>query len=321
MTATSSTNQPSSITESAADAQWVEGAGVRLRLYRLPGPAQSGPVLLWGHANGFAAGSYLPWLQRVAANMTVFAFDERGHGGSDIPPEPFTASCGADALAHDLAALAGVVRAEIGPDRPLHFAAHSYTGLAALQLGGVFGEISWASATLFEPPLSPPPDFPAHAVAAELADVLVNGALRRRPDWDSPQAFIERLAGSRAFAAWDPAMMQAHGQAILHLKTAGAGYTLACPAAIEVAGYRMTMNTSTFRYAGRFACPTTFVASQPAGEGATPSWAALVQGLAADRVPGARLVRMPDCGHMMLFEKQDECLAELLASTERVGIR
>jgi pimeloyl-ACP methyl ester carboxylesterase len=222
-------------------------------------------------------------------------------------------------LARDLAAVAHQVRAETGPSRPLHFAAHSFTGLAALRLGCVLDETPWATATLFEPPLSPTPDQPAHAVAAELADVLVNGALRRRPDWDSPQAFIDRLAGGKAFAAWDREMMRAHGHAILHPKADGEGYTLACPPAVEAAGYRMTMNTSTFRFAGRFKCPTTFVASQPAGEGATPSWAALVQGLAAARVPGALLVRLPDTGHMMLFEKPDECLAQLLASMDRAA--
>lgn len=320
MAASFPANRPPSIPENEAEARWVERAdGLRLRLYCLPGPAQDGPVLLWGHANGFAAGSYLPWLQRVAQHVTVYAFDARGHGGSDVPPEPYSATCGADALAHDMRALAKAVRDDVGAERPLHFAAHSYTGLAALRLGCVFGEMPWASATLFEPPLSPTPDFPAHAVAAELADVLVNGALRRRPDWDSPEAFVERLLGSKAFAAWDRAMMQAHGQAILHPKADGLGYMLACPPAVEAAGYRMTMNTSTFRFADRFDCPTTFIASQPAGEGATPSWAALVQGLAAARVPGARLVRLPDCGHMMLFEQPDACLAELLASMERGG--
>ena len=269
--------------------------------------------MLWGHANGFAAGSSLPWLQRVAEHMPVYAFDARGHGGSDVPPEPYTVNCGADALAMDLSLLAAAVRAEIGSERPLHFAAHSYTGLAALRLGCVLGETPWASATLFEPPLSPTPDQPAHAIATELADVLVKGALRRRPDWDSPQAFVDRLSGSKAFSAWDSDMMATHGNAILHPKADGQGYTLACVPEVEAAGYRMTMNTSTFRYADRFQCPTTFVASQPAGEGATPSWAALVQELAVERVPGARLVRLPDCGHMMLFEKPDECLAELFA--------
>ncbi len=306
--------------ETAADWRWVEGAGgSRLRLYRLQGPVASRPVLLWGHANGFAAGSYLPWLKQAARHVSVYAFDARGHGGSDVPPEPYSTTCGADALAMDLAALVSVVRAEIGPDRPLHFAAHSFTGLAALRLGGVFGQIPWATVTLFEPPLAPTPDYPAHAAAAEMAEVLVGGALRRRLDWDSPEAFVERLAGSQAFAAWDAEMMRAHGDAVLHPQAGGQGFTLACPPAVEAAGYRMTMNTSTFRYANRFHCPTTFVAGQPPGEGATPSWAALVQGLAAQRVPDARLVCMPDCGHMMLFEKPDDCLAALFASMERAG--
>jgi pimeloyl-ACP methyl ester carboxylesterase len=317
--------RPPSIAANAAAVDWVEGAGgVRLRRYRLCRPAEGpatapGPVLLWGHANGFAAGSYLPWLQQVSRYCTVYAYDARGHGGADLPPEPLSVSCRADALAADLAAVAAAVRAEIGPQRPLHFAAHSFTGLAALRLGGVHGAVPWTSATLFEPPLAPTPDHAAHAIAAELAEALVTGALRRRPVWDSPAALGERLAASPAYARWDRAMLAAHCAAILHPAADGRGWGLASPPAVEAAGYRMTMDTSTFRFAAGFACPNVLVASQPAGEGATPSWAALVQGLAAARVPAARLVRLADCGHMMLFERPDACLAELLAAIDRSG--
>jgi pimeloyl-ACP methyl ester carboxylesterase len=114
-------------------------------------------------------------------------------------------------------------------------------------------------------------------------------------------------------------MLEAHCRATLRPSNGTDSYELACDPEVEAAGYRMTMNTSTFRYVGRFECPTTFVASDEPGEGATPSWAARVQGLAARQVPGARLVRLPGTGHMMVFEKPDECLRELYACIDFAG--
>src|SRR5690349_4907763 len=43
------------------------------------------PALLFGHANGFAAGSYRQFFRQLSAFARVFAFDARGHGGSTWP--------------------------------------------------------------------------------------------------------------------------------------------------------------------------------------------------------------------------------------------
>ena len=271
-------------------------------------------MLLWGHANGFSAGSYLPWLQQIATRMRVFAFDARGHGGSEYPGEPLAQTCRADALAEDLAAVVEALRAIVGVAADIHFAAHSYTGLAALRLGSLHGHCPWKSATLFEPPLSPTPDVPGHAIASELAEALVNGALRRRDAWAGPAALAERLGASSAYADWDKDMLAAHCAAILRPEAEGEGYRLACDPKVEAQGYRMTMDCTTYDYAGLFDCPTTFVASDLPKEGGTPSWASRMQGLAAEKVPGARLVRMPGTGHMMIFEQPQEALRILFES-------
>lgn len=311
---------PPSIPSDAADAEWIDGCdGTALRLYRIHGPAAAGPALLFGHANGFAAGSYLPWLRRAAERMPVFAYDARGHGGSARPPEPLAESTHVDFLADDLARVAAAVRRHIGAEAPLHFAAHSFSGLAALRLGAVHDRVPFASATLFEPPISPTPDLPEHAVSGELSRGLIQGAERRRREWDSPQAFFDRLAANPHFAAWDRAMMAAHAHATLRPKAGGGGYELACDPAVEAAGYRMTLNSSTFRFLHRFRCPAVFVASDPPEAGGPPSWAARMQWLAAERVPGARLVHLAGTSHMMLFERPDECLGHLMAHMAQVG--
>ncbi len=308
---------PPSIPTEAATAEWLDGCdGTALRLYRLHGPVSEGPALLFGHANGFAAGSYLPFLQRLTPHMPVFAFDARGHGGAARPPEPLAQSTHVDLLAHDLALVSAAVRQRMGNDRPLHFAAHSFSGLAALRLGAVHDRMPFASACLFEPPLSPTPDLPEHAVSGELSGGLIRAAERRRRDWDSPQAFAERLAGNPHYAAWDRDMLAAHAAATLRPKADGAGYELACDPAVEAAGYRMTLNSSTFNFVHRFRCPTLFVASDPPEAGGPPSWAARMQWLAAERVPNAKLAHLAGTSHMMLFERPDECMGHLLDHIE-----
>ncbi len=308
---------PPSIPVEAANADWVDGSdGTLLRLYRLHGPVTARRVLLFGHANGFAAGSYLPWLQQLAEYMPVFAYDSRGHGGSGRPPDPLIRSTHVDLLAEDLSLIVAAVRRRVGDGVPIHFAAHSFSGLAALRLGAVHGRVPFASASLFEPPISPTPDLLEHAVSGELSQGLINGALRRRREWNSPEAFFARLDANLHYAAWDRAMMTAHTRATLRPKEDGHGFELACDPAVEAAGYRMTLNSSTFRFLDRFACPTMFIASDPPEAGGPPSWAARMQWLAAERVPDAKLVHLPGTSHMMLFEHPDDCQRHLLAHIE-----
>ncbi|MEC8134712.1 MAG: hypothetical protein VX107_00960, partial [Pseudomonadota bacterium] len=64
--------------------------GVTIAAYELKDCPNDAPVLLWGHANGFSAGSYLPLLQLLSTRFNVFAYDVRGQGASKTPPEPFT---------------------------------------------------------------------------------------------------------------------------------------------------------------------------------------------------------------------------------------
>ena len=128
-----------------------------------------------------------------------------------------------------------------------------------------------------------------------------------------------RLASNPHYAAWDRAMMAAHTRATLRPKADGDGFELACDPAVEAAGYRMTLNCSTFRFLDRFACPAMFVASDPPEAGGPPSWAARMQWLAAQRVPGAKLVHLPETSHMMLFERPDDCERHLLAHIQSVG--
>ena len=105
--------------------------GAALPVYAFGGPAHA-PALLFGHANGLAAGSYAPWLRELAGTLRVFAFDARGHGGARWPAGPLETVFAVDRLADDLALVAATIGARLGGDA-LNYAGHSLNVAAALR--------------------------------------------------------------------------------------------------------------------------------------------------------------------------------------------
>ena len=310
--------RPPSIPHEAATAAFVTAPdGVRLRLYELKGGRRSGPALLWGHANGFAAGSYLPMLQDLAGHCRLFAFDARAHGGSDLPPEPLPRSLHIDRFARDVGVVARAVRERIGAE-PLFFASHSFSGVAALRLAAVFGETPWAAMTLFEPPLMPTSDLPEHAAGWGTSLHLVALARRRRRRWASPRAYADSLAGRPPFSGFRRDMLAAHCRATLR-PTGEGDFALCCPPEAEAAIYMSVVNATTFRALPNVAAPVHFVAGDPVPAEGPPSWAAQVQGLAAARTPRARLTVMEGAGHLMPFERPDACRDLVLEMLSRPG--
>lgn len=275
-----------------------------IRLYRWKGAGNGRPAVLWGHANGFAAGAYTPFLDALAETFDVFAMDLRAHGGSAIPDTEFDAAMSADRFALDLLAAVQSIR-QRAPAARLHFAGHSASGLGALRLGAVFGHAPFVSMTLFEPPLAPSPDYPLHAAAAALGETLAQRALRRKQSLPSPTDFAAGLADRPAFNRWDRTMLDAFAAATLTPAEDGKNWRLRCPPAAEAAVYRMTMDTSTFTALAGFDRPILFVESDPEMQGVAPSWATKAQGAAARQAPKGRLARIARTSHMMPFERPD----------------
>lgn len=307
----SATLPPPSIPASAAEQLAVTaGDGLGLRLYRLLRGRADAPVLLWGHANGFSAGSYLPLLEELCDDFQVFAFDARGHGGSQQPPAPLGETLHIDRYTSDLGLHVARIREIVG-DRPMFYAAHSFSGVAALRLGAIEGMAPWRAVVLFEPPLVPTPDHPEYAIAASTGRDLIAGASRRRRRWADPATYAASLGKRIPYSRFRPDMLQAHCTATLR-PTGEGDCELACAPEVEMATYEAVDNFTTFEALPQFPCPVHFVASEPAVPPAPPSWAALVQELAAARVPGARLTRLEGAGHMMTFERPDACRHILL---------
>lgn len=270
--------------------------GVRLALHHVGGPAAA-PPLLWGHANGFAAGCYEPLLNALAAHYDVWAWDGRGQGHSEAPE---AAPMGLDAIGGDAAlALAGV-QARTG--QVPHVATHSFSGVALLWATLTQGA-AWRSATLFEPPLVLPAQ-----LAEDEGDHArrVGGTLRRRAEWPSPEAMAERLAASPGFALLEAAALTVLTRAILR-PLPGGGFTLRCTPATEAAIYSTMWDDTVFRALRPLGRPLRFVASD-ATPPPPPSPARRSQRDAAAAC-GAAFTEMAGCSHLMALERPLACAA------------
>lgn len=311
-----------SIPDSDAELIPVAGhGGVRLNLYRLRRSRRGGPVVLFGHACGFAAGSYLPLLERLRDDAAIFAFDARGHGGSDAPP-PDGDTYNPDSYARDVAALGAAVTTRID-GRPLHYVGHSLGAAAMLRLGskltGLFRTVPWRSVLIFEPPIFPPPDQPIHAECLEKDRRLAQRTALRRSDFASPNDLIDLIAGRGVFRDVRPEFLAAHAHATL--KPRGAGFTLACPPAIEAATFASFGDASTFRALPNFPAdtPLHYVAGDP--DGMERNWATLIAPVAAARLgvrpddaARRRFTQLRGRGHLMIQEDPEKA-AELVRGT------
>jgi pimeloyl-ACP methyl ester carboxylesterase len=307
-----------SLPDEIAEAFAVDGDGrLRLRLYRWRDARAEAPVLLWGHCGSAAAGSYRPLLADLARDFDVFAFDARGHGGSDAP-QPSARAAGEaplyhpDRFARDVAAIARRVM-ELAPGRPINYGAHSLNAAALLRLGGcmsaTFATIPWGRFVLFEPPLFPPPDEENYAEAAEKNRLLIARTAVRRSTWASREALVDYLAGRGIFAAFSRADLATHIAATLRPTSGhgseGAGnaaFVLACSPEIEATMYAAFTDDTTWRNLGRFPHHERIhlIGADPAS--AERDWVTAVVAGVARALPGARFSTWPGHGHFMVFE-------------------
>lgn len=290
-------------------------AGRRIALYRLKGP-RHGPVLLWGHANGFAAGCYAKVLSALARHADVFAFDAAGHGGSDSAETDLPAFCAADALATDIEAVVRATKDWSGQTK-LRYAAHSLCGAAMLHLAtshrARFDALDLAGLLLFEPPLFPPE---GHALrqAADDSQVkrLARTSARRAEFPGGPEEFAAYLAQREMFADFPADVLLDHARATL--KPVDGTWRLACTPAMETEMFRTFKKVPLFLRLAEYRNPPPigFVAGDIARAKRRGEWVTGIMDDAAARTPGATLAVLDGRSHMMVFEDFDRSL-KLLA--------
>jgi len=298
---------PSFLSLDGADAVFAVTApdGAVLPVYALAGPAH-GPALLFGHANGLAAGSYAPWLKDLAKHARIFAYDARGNGGSSWPAGPLDRVFHVERLADDLRLVAEAVTARLEGSVPAYLG-HSLGGASAIDLAIAGNLPRFPALMLIEPPIFPAPESTSHAEAVRIQDRLIAGSRKRRADWPSVAAFYERLkSGNSVFAKFPDPMLKAHCRATLKPKPAG-GFTLCCPPEVECAIYEAHRESGSWNGLARVTIPLDLVGGDP--NRPDRDWISGAITDMAKQMPRARLTVLAGAGHLMICEEPARLLA------------
>lgn len=301
-----------SLPESLAECRLVASpAGRRIALYRLKGPRR-GPALLWGHANGFAAGCYAKLLHALAQEADVFAFDAAGHGGSDTTDTDLPAFCTADALATDVEAVVRATKNWSGRAR-IRYAAHSLCGAAMLHLATGHRvrceALDLAGLLLFEPPLFPPEGHTLRAAADESQIKRLARTTARRAEFPGgPEEFAAYLAQREMFADFPPGTLADHARATL--RPVDGTWRLACTPAMEAEFFRAFRRVPLFLRLAEYREPPPigFVAGDIARAKTRGEWVGGIMDDAVARTPGSSLAVLDGRSHMMVFEDFDGSL-------------
>jgi pimeloyl-ACP methyl ester carboxylesterase len=289
----------------------VEGdGGLTLNLYRLPAARADLPVVIFGHACGFAAGAYLPLFERLNGVAEIFAFDARGHGGSDAPVADLSIYA-PDYFARDLARLGAAVAAH-APARAIYYVGHSLGAATLLRLGSawpeLFATVPWRGFLLFEPPIFPSVDIAEHDEAAAKDRHLIARTQRRRPLWPSPEALAEAVTGRGLFRQVSQEFLLAYARATL--RPSHDAYRLACPPEVEAHTFAAFGTDATFRLLTKFPrqLPLHLVAGDPDG-GTDRNWTTAVAphiverlGLGINPDAARRFTQLRGHGHLMVQE-------------------
>ncbi|SNT65592.1 3-oxoadipate enol-lactonase [Asanoa hainanensis] len=233
--------------------------------YAAHGPLDA-PVVLLGSSLGTTGAMWAPQVAALRDQFRVVAFDHRGHGGSPVPPGPYTI----EDLGHDVVALLD----ELGLER-VHY--------AGLSLGGMVG--MWLA---------------AHAPQRvdRLALLCTAAHLPPATGWHERAATV-RAAGMSAVAdavvarwftpAFNPTDVAGFTKALVAINPEGyAG----CCEAIAAMDLRPVLS--------RITAPTLVIAGE--ADPATPP--PLLQAI-VDAVGDAELALLPDAAHLANVEQAD----------------
>ncbi len=188
---------------------WVVVNGLRLHYLEWPGP---GPAVTLGHATGFLAWLWEPVARYLARRFHVYAYDARGHGDSDKPPQGYSWS----ALAADYAGL--VEALGLGTVLPV---AHSVSCAAALAFAARHPD-RVQKLVFIEPSIFPLPTtryegiggvdaerytlMAAHSL--ERVMEVATAARRRRSRWPSRDAMFASYSSRAPFNKWDAGVLR-----------------------------------------------------------------------------------------------------------------
>ena len=253
----------------------ADGATLR---YRLEG---SGPVVALTHGLGGHLDSWAPTVATLEDRYTALTWDVRGFGGSSKRPNDLSP----EVWASDLAGLLD----EIGVDDAV---------IVGISMGGV---ISQRFAL----------DFPDRTRALILISTSSEVNERATAGWNARADLIERGGLGAALTPTGPSLSygkeyrERHADDIAEAarltieRNDAACYAAACRAVSDI-DYTADLATIT--------CPTLIL--QGLEDGVTPPGGSVIM---SRRIPGARLIMLEHCGHLIPAERPEEFHTEVEA--------
>jgi pimeloyl-ACP methyl ester carboxylesterase len=251
--------------------------GVTVVVHDLSSESDSRAPVLLVHATGFHGYVWQPFADHLRHHH-AYAPDLRGHGDATAPRSGDFAW---DGFADDVLAIVDSLRFE-----HLDAVGHSKGG-AALLLAEARSPGTFRSLYLYEPVVMPA-QWAADTVGS---NPLADGALRRRPVFDSRDAAYENFAVKPPFSVLDPAALRAYVDHGFEDEPDGT-VRLKCAPEHESQVYRMGPQHNAFERLHEVTCPVTVARGGLADFGP----AAVAQPV-AEALPDGRLEVFEDLGH------------------------
>ncbi|MGP1275950.1 MAG: alpha/beta fold hydrolase [Caulobacterales bacterium] len=264
-----------------------------------PKPGATRIVFL--HGNGFNARSARRLLSQLAGDYEIIAPDLRGHGASTLPADP-AAHRDWHVYARDVIALLDQLDA-----RPFVLAGHSMGAVTCLFTAEHL-KVKPLGLALIDPVILPASFYALnhtplwHVLWRRFP--LVQGALRRRNQWESAQAVTESYGARPPFAHWAEGVLEDYLSA--GLKPVDGGVALQCDPRWEAANYASHRHDP-LKAARNAGAPVHVL---KAGKASTVMNA---NGLAR---AGAIISELPGHSHLAPMENPDACADWIAAQVE-----
>lgn len=270
--------------------------GVRVAVHDLGGPDDPGvPVLLFSHATGFHARVWAPMASHLRDRFRCLGIDYRGHGLAETPEElDFDwHGFGDDAVA--------VLDSGAVPDGvAVHGVGHSMGG-AALVLAAHRRPGAFAGLWLYEPIVPPP----GSLLSSDGPNPLAEGAIRRRPTFESIDAAIANYGAKPPLDELHPDALRAYVEGGFAEQPDGT-VTLRCRPEWEAATFAMARSSGAWEVLPSLALPVAVVAGEDAGIGPAAFAPAV-----ADALPAGELAEHRELGHFGPLQEPGKLAAEL----------
>ena len=167
----------------------------------------AGPLLVFAHATGMCASTYLQLLEPLGAHYRFVAFDARGHGRTTLPADPADIPLDWVPYRHDLVALVQALTRSSGGG-PVRLAGHSFGASSAFE-AAVDNPGLASSVLLIDPPFIPFGQAEAWRATRGTASPhpMAEQAARRRAHFASREAAFKAYHNRGVFTGWPDAAL------------------------------------------------------------------------------------------------------------------